>query len=74
MAQRCLGMYTGARLVYVGEGRGGVNAAAAFFDALERDWEVQRGSADCSPIDCRLLSARPPHPLRACLHTMRRPR
>lgn len=41
MAQQCLDAYKGDTLLYVGEGRGGVNANAAFFDTLERDWECQ---------------------------------
>ena len=31
-----------ARIVYVGEGRGGANACGAFFDMLDREWEVER--------------------------------
>lgn len=42
MATKCLDLYAGDVLVYVGEGRGGVNADAPFFDALSRGWEVRR--------------------------------
>eukprot|EP00050_Salpingoeca_kvevrii_P017483 m.65594 g.65594 ORF g.65594 m.65594 type:complete len:70 (+) comp7578_c0_seq7:883-1092(+) len=35
---RCLERYRGDTLIYVGEGRGGVNANDAFFDELERSW------------------------------------
>ena len=42
MAARCLELYRGDVLVYVGEGRGGANASDAFFTALERDWECRR--------------------------------
>ena len=41
MAQRCLDAYRGDTLLYVGEGRGGVNANKAFFDALEADWKCE---------------------------------
>ncbi len=41
MAHECLKLYEGDTLLYVGEGRGGVNANAAFFDALEQDWDCQ---------------------------------
>jgi hypothetical protein len=37
---RCLELYKGKWLVYIGEGRGGVNANSDFFDELERDWVV----------------------------------
>jgi len=40
MAMQCLRAYKGQRLVYVGEGRGGVNASPAFFDELDSDWDV----------------------------------
>jgi hypothetical protein len=40
MGVNCLRKYTGNRIVYVGEGRGGVNANPAFFALLERDWVV----------------------------------
>lgn len=41
LAPRCLAAHRGDRLVYVGEGRGGVNAPPAFFDALEREWDLE---------------------------------
>jgi hypothetical protein len=40
MARRCLELYEGSTLVYVGEGRGGAHADDAFFDALEHSWKV----------------------------------
>lgn len=40
MALRCLQEYRGDALVYVGEGRGGVNACDDFFDRLDAEWEV----------------------------------
>lgn len=42
MAMQALQRYKGSVLLYVGEGRGGVNAGDAFFDVLERDWSVER--------------------------------
>lgn len=39
-AVRCLREYSGDALVYVGEGRGGVNANDAFFDGLGAEWDV----------------------------------
>jgi hypothetical protein len=42
MARRALEHYGGERCLYVGEGRGGFNADAAFFDELERRWRVKR--------------------------------
>eukprot|EP00667_Euglena_gracilis_P014475 EG_transcript_15007 len=41
MARDCLFQYRGQRFLYVGEGRGGVNAAPDFFDLLEHQWTVQ---------------------------------
>jgi hypothetical protein len=41
MAIECLQCYCGDVLLYVGEGYGGVNASAAFFDELEREWECE---------------------------------
>ena len=38
MALDCLAIYRGEVLLYVGEGRGGVNGTAEFFDMLEREW------------------------------------
>ena len=38
----CLEAYEGDRLLYVGEGRGGVNASSEFFDSLEADWVCER--------------------------------
>jgi hypothetical protein len=40
MPLRCVRQYKGARLAYVGEGRGGAHGDAAFFDELERKWRV----------------------------------
>jgi hypothetical protein len=40
MPLRCVRQYKGPRLAYVGEGRGGANGDAAFFDELERRWRV----------------------------------
>lgn len=40
MALDCLKRFKGDIVVYVGEGRGGVNASDDFFDALLRDWTV----------------------------------
>eukprot|EP00611_Tribonema_gayanum_P008829 TRINITY_DN1846_c0_g1_i1.p1 TRINITY_DN1846_c0_g1~~TRINITY_DN1846_c0_g1_i1.p1 ORF type:complete len:198 (-),score=82.38 TRINITY_DN1846_c0_g1_i1:355-948(-) len=42
MALRCVRAYGDDVLVYVGEGRGGVNADGAFFAALEDGWQVER--------------------------------
>ena len=42
MSARCLQNYAGEVLLYVGEGRGGVNGDAFFFDALQKDWRVER--------------------------------
>ncbi|KAK3276193.1 hypothetical protein CYMTET_15718 [Cymbomonas tetramitiformis] len=42
MANKCLDKYSGEYLLYVGEGRGGVNANDAFFDMLERDWVCEK--------------------------------
>ena len=42
MAERCAKLYTGQCIVYVGEGRGGVNGNAAFFDELDAQWDVER--------------------------------
>ncbi|CAE7481917.1 unnamed protein product, partial [Symbiodinium pilosum] len=41
MAIRCLTSYTGDVLLYVGEGRGGVNGDNAFFDALSMGWKLE---------------------------------
>ena len=41
MATLCLQQYRGKRLLYVGEGRGGVNAQPDFFDLLEAEWTVE---------------------------------
>ena len=38
MALQCLKIYTGQRLVYLGEGRGDSCATNAFFDRLRKDW------------------------------------
>ena len=42
LMERCLSRYRGDVALFVGEGRGGVNGGASLFDALERDWEVER--------------------------------
>jgi hypothetical protein len=42
MALNALKLYKGDRLLYVGESRGGINANEAFFDALEKGWEVEK--------------------------------
>jgi len=42
MAQQCLNSYSGDHLLYVGEGRGGYNADAAFFNSLEARWRVKK--------------------------------
>lgn len=42
MAVRALKVYRGKWLVYIGEGRGGVNANSEFFDILEKDWIVEQ--------------------------------
>ncbi|CAE7394402.1 unnamed protein product [Symbiodinium natans] len=41
MAMRCLARYAGDALLYVGEGRGGVNADGPFFDALSVGWKLE---------------------------------
>ena len=41
MAKQCLDNYKGEFLIYVGEGRGGVNANDDFFDKLELEWSVK---------------------------------
>eukprot|EP00418_Pyrodinium_bahamense_P055203 CAMPEP_0179168408 /NCGR_PEP_ID=MMETSP0796-20121207/82838_1 /TAXON_ID=73915 /ORGANISM="Pyrodinium bahamense, Strain pbaha01" /LENGTH=84 /DNA_ID=CAMNT_0020871165 /DNA_START=1 /DNA_END=251 /DNA_ORIENTATION=+ len=40
MAYNCLRNYSGNTLVYVGEGRGGVNGDDAFFDLLGEEWKL----------------------------------
>merc|ERR1712039_296311 len=52
MARRCLDNYTGDTLVYVGEGRGGVNADDAFFDALAQGWRLLSSHAVDALPDC----------------------
>jgi hypothetical protein len=42
MAVLSLRAYRGSTILYVGEGRGGVNASPAFFDELERDWVCEQ--------------------------------
>jgi hypothetical protein len=44
-AARWLQAYRGARLVFVGEGRGGAHGDDAFFDALEREWRLVDSAA-----------------------------
>eukprot|EP00933_Yihiella_yeosuensis_P037816 TRINITY_DN31810_c0_g1_i1.p1 TRINITY_DN31810_c0_g1~~TRINITY_DN31810_c0_g1_i1.p1 ORF type:complete len:312 (-),score=60.18 TRINITY_DN31810_c0_g1_i1:97-1002(-) len=41
MAATCLAHYAGDVLLYVGEGRGGVNGSDAFFDALATTWVLE---------------------------------
>ncbi|CAK9020635.1 unnamed protein product [Durusdinium trenchii] len=41
MASRCLSAYGGETLIYVGEGRGGVNANNHFFDLLSHEWTLE---------------------------------
>lgn len=38
MAYQCLLSFRGSRLVYIGEGNGGCNGDAAFFEELEKSW------------------------------------
>ena len=40
-ATACLSAYTGDRLIYVGEARGGSTAEGSFFDALARSWLLE---------------------------------
>lgn len=40
MAARCLNAYSGNRLVFVGEGRGGAHGNEAFFAMLKSGWDV----------------------------------
>jgi hypothetical protein len=40
MAFECIRQYAGDHFVFVGEGRGGSNGNASFFDVLETQWEV----------------------------------
>ena len=42
LLERCLAHYDGEVLLFVGEGRGGVNGGQGLFDALEREWVVER--------------------------------
>jgi chemotaxis response regulator CheB len=42
LGEKALELYGGRYLIYVGEGRGGVNATAQFFDELEANWECIR--------------------------------
>ncbi|CAM9150636.1 unnamed protein product [Choristocarpus tenellus] len=41
MALRCVHEYEGDLVVYVGEGRGGVNACTEFFDLMESEWVAE---------------------------------
>ena len=52
MAGNCLAAYQGDTLIYVGEGRGGVNGDAAFFDALE-------GTATAAPATVNAAAPAP---------------
>lgn len=47
---RCLRAYGGEVVLFVGEGRGGVNGDARAFDELEREWEVRR-IVDVKPFE-----------------------
>merc|ERR1712087_957927 len=52
MARRCLENFRGSKLVYVGEGRGGVNGDDGFFDMLREGWALELvESVDALP-DC----------------------
>ena len=42
LLQRCLRRYRGSVLLFVGEGRGGVNRPPDLFDELEREWVVDK--------------------------------
>jgi hypothetical protein len=42
MPLQCLALYKGDVLLYVGEGRGGVNGTQEFFDTLEREWACEK--------------------------------
>eukprot|EP00945_MAST-04E_sp_MAST-4E-sp1_P004125 g4125.t1 len=42
LALDALKRYKGDTLIYVGEGRGGVNGGESFFDRLELEWEVSK--------------------------------
>lgn len=52
MARKCLEFYTGDTLVYVGEGRGGVNADGDFFDLLAANWKLLKSSPVDTLPDC----------------------
>jgi len=52
MAVRCLENYRGETLVYVGEGRGGVNGDDSFFDRLGREWSLDSTVAVDLLPDC----------------------
>ena len=41
MIGRCLQRYKGGTLIYVGEGRGGVNGDNNFFDLLAESWKLE---------------------------------
>mmetsp|Transcript_142316 Transcript_142316/g.248175 ORF Transcript_142316/g.248175 Transcript_142316/m.248175 type:complete len:270 (-) Transcript_142316:505-1314(-) len=41
MARDCLASYPGKKLLYVGEGEGGVNADSEFFRQLEQGWQLE---------------------------------
>jgi len=42
MAARCLEHYQGNFFIYIGEGKGGVNACDSFFAILEENWKVEK--------------------------------
>ena len=48
MAHSCLGLYQGDMLIFVGEGRGGVNGSDAFFDQLQQQWSL----LGCETLPC----------------------
>merc|ERR1712060_332038 len=52
MACKCLENYRGSTLVYVGEGRGGVNGDDLFFDMLRDEWKLQRTEVVDTLPDC----------------------
>lgn len=41
MAARCLSLYEGQTLVYIGEGYGGCTGDDTFHEMLERDWDLK---------------------------------
>lgn len=47
LLERSLARYDGDVLLFVGEGRGGVNGGPGLFDTLEREWAVVRTAEVC---------------------------